>query len=413
MRTVLRGIRDLWRNGARSLLVALVIAVAVAVFATMLQVAARTQQQADFLRSQAATTIVATPPGRSIAEPDYHFPQGLAAELARVPGVKAVDPYIRRPFADNTKRVKIGALVGLTPGALMRPATVAGVEVGLTARPPEIVAGRGLRAEDSGQPFAVVGQVFAQQYGLQIGDEFTIPAKRFVWLGGEPPPGVRDLTARIVGVFRVGVGFADNQVYLPLEVLQAASGWTERVSMFYVSVVSVERVAPVAQEIRARLGDRVDLVVEQPNAELAARTLSEVRRSSYATAVVAGLVGALVVALTMALTVRERKVEVGTLKALGASDRQIAIQFSAEALTLALLGGVAGLALALAAGPVFGELMLGTTARIPEVPTAGFAPTPVAAAYALGLALAFGVLGSLYPALSTARLRPAEALAGR
>jgi putative ABC transport system permease protein len=413
MGTVVRGIRNLLRNAVRSVLVGLIIALAVAVFATMLQVGATTEEQADFLRSQVATTIVVTPPGRAIADPGYNFPETLAAEIAALPGVKRVDPYIRRPFADNTKRVKIGALVGLEPGALMRPATVAGVEVGLTARAPEIIAGRGLRPEDAGQPVAVAGQVFVQQYGLKVGDEFTIPAKRFVWMGGAPPPGVRDLTARVVGIFRIGVGFGDNQVYLPNEVLQAASGWKERVSMFYVSVASVDRVAAVARAIKARLGERVDLVVEQPNAELAAQTLGSVHTSSLATAAVAGLVGALVVLLTMALVVRERTVEVGTLKALGASHRQVALQFATEGLALALAGGIAGLGLALAAGPVFADLILGAAARIPEVPTAGFVPTAAVGAYALGLALLFGLFGSLYPALRAARLRPAEALARR
>ena len=114
---------------------------------------------------------------------------------------------------------------------------------------------------------------------------------------------------------------------------------------------------------------------------------------------VAILIGGVGVANVMVISVLERRGEIGLRRALGATAGQIAIQFLAEALLLAGLGGSAG-------------LLAGTVA------TAGYAaasaqPTavPASAVWAgLGAAVAAGTLAGLYPALRAARLAPADAL---
>jgi putative ABC transport system permease protein len=104
----------------------------------------------------------------------------------------------------------------------------------------------------------------------------------------------------------------------------------------------------------------------------------------------------------MLVSVSERTDEVGLLKALGASRRQILSIFLLEAILLSLLGGLVGLGLGL------GLVRLGVE-LYPAVP----AVTPLwAIASVMGLSLATGVLFGVLPAWRAARLDPVAALQG-
>lgn len=117
---------------------------------------------------------------------------------------------------------------------------------------------------------------------------------------------------------------------------------------------------------------------------------------------VALLVGGVGVANTMVISVLERRAEIGLRRSLGATRRQIRVQFLAESLLLSALGGIGGVALGLAF-------------------TAGYATiqswSPVVPAWASGggvaATLLVGAVAGLYPAIRAARLAPTEALATR
>jgi len=111
------------------------------------------------------------------------------------------------------------------------------------------------------------------------------------------------------------------------------------------------------------------------------------------------LVGGIGIMNIMLVSVTERTREIGLRRAVGARARDILRQFLIEAATLALIGGLVGVALGLA-----GAQLIAALAGWPTELTVG------AVLLAVGCAAAIGVFFGYYPARRAARLAPIEAL---
>ena len=114
---------------------------------------------------------------------------------------------------------------------------------------------------------------------------------------------------------------------------------------------------------------------------------------------VALMVGGVGVIAIMMIAVTERTREIGVRKALGATRREILLQFLVEAVTLTLIGSVIGL--------VIGGTLAAMVSAFTPIP----ASVPAGAiAAALTMATVAGVLFGLWPAWRASRLDPVEAL---
>jgi putative ABC transport system permease protein len=113
------------------------------------------------------------------------------------------------------------------------------------------------------------------------------------------------------------------------------------------------------------------------------------------------LVGGIGIMNIMLVSVTERTREIGILKALGATRRDILVQFLLEAGLLALLGGVLGIVLGYATGAAIAAL-------IPGFPPAQVPVWVIAAA--AGFSALVGVAFGIMPAAKAAALDPIEAL---
>ena len=109
----------------------------------------------------------------------------------------------------------------------------------------------------------------------------------------------------------------------------------------------------------------------------------------------------LVTGNTMAISVRERTGELAVLKAIGFSDRWVLFFVLAESLTIAIVGGLLGLGLALLAVPVLGAALNGF-AHADLVSCDSF--------FGLVTALLVGVVSGLLPGIGAMRMRVVDAL---
>jgi putative ABC transport system permease protein len=121
-----------------------------------------------------------------------------------------------------------------------------------------------------------------------------------------------------------------------------------------------------------------------------------------AIAVIAGIalvVGGIGVMNIMLVSITERTREIGTRKALGATNSSIRLQFIVEAMVICLVGGIIGIILGIAGGAV-GAKLLGTAA------TSSLGSIFLS----LGFSMAIGIFFGYYPANKAAKMDPIEAL---
>lgn len=111
------------------------------------------------------------------------------------------------------------------------------------------------------------------------------------------------------------------------------------------------------------------------------------------------LVGGIGVMNIMIVSITERTREIGTRKALGATNGSIRLQFIMEAIVICLIGGMVGVVLGLSLGLIASNLM-----NYPGTPSVG------GIVFCVLFSAAFGVFFGYYPANKAAKLNPIEAL---
>jgi putative ABC transport system permease protein len=123
------------------------------------------------------------------------------------------------------------------------------------------------------------------------------------------------------------------------------------------------------------------------------------------------LVGAIGIANTMFMSVMERTRQIGVLKALGTTDREIAMLFVTESSIMGFIGGLVGIFLGFIASGIVSEL--GTRLiTAGGARGAGFSTliSPELVAFAIGFSIIIGAISGLLPARRASKLQPVEAL---
>lgn len=130
------------------------------------------------------------------------------------------------------------------------------------------------------------------------------------------------------------------------------------------------------------------------------------------------VVGGIGIMNIMLATVTERTREIGIRRALGAKRRDIVRQFLIETVSLAIVGGLAGIVGGLTCGPAFRFIRWQLTQVLPEimnqlpevVRTMEPVVVPASIPVAFGISVIIGIVFGLYPAMRAAAMDPIEAL---
>jgi len=320
---------------------------------------------------------------------DYLTVEDMKAVQQQVPGIQAASPML-----ELHDRISVG-------NGKQRDILVLGVSPQYeTVRNLQVLAGRFFDDDDamSRAKVAVVTQQFAQTvYGnvsSSVGKEIKISGLPFV----------------IVGTFRERIDtlgqseIAGDTILIPYSVGRYFTG-NDAVKQLFFSTADagdVPRATQLIQQvIQSRHRPQSVYRVENLTGFLvvAARTANALTLVLLAVALMVLLVSGVGIMNIMLANVRTRIREIGIRKAIGATRREILLQFLTEAVLISLAGGMIGTIIGLAIP--FSVRFL-TEYRIPI--------SGLSAIIALAVAILVGVIFGTVPATRAAQLDPVEAL---
>jgi putative ABC transport system permease protein len=247
-----------------------------------------------------------------------------------------------------------------------------------------------------GAPLAVLGPKLAREL---FGDRSALG--EFVHVAGG--------RFRVVGVMEPKgqmMGFdIDDLAYVPVASAMDLFDLDElmEIDLIYSAVRETARVEAEAKRVLAvRHGGTEDFTVTSQEAmlDVFGKVMDVVTMAVGAIAGISLLVGATGILTMMWIAVGERTSEIGLVRALGATRRQVQVLFLAEAAALAGLGGVAGVVIGLGLGAAL-------RVAVPGLPV----ETPLRFVVAgLAVSVATGLVSGVAPARRAALLDPIEAL---
>jgi ABC-type antimicrobial peptide transport system permease subunit len=298
--------------------------------------------------------------------------------------------------------------------------SIAGVDpatpdIGLVT-PSLLASGRFLSSASANE--ALVADSYAKQKSLKLGSKIDLNGTKFTVVGLVKPP----------------LGGQSADVYLSLTKLQKLASQTGLTNVVLVRADSSRSVADVQKAIQTQFPNAqvasAKSVAGQITGSLAdASKLSD--RLGVALAILAALAAFLMAALLTLSSIGKRVREIGTLKALGWTQRRVVRQVVGESLAQGVAGGLVGvgLGIAIAAGiGAFGPTLSATSTTGSSDDQGAFGlgalaartvtdsvslTAPISVTVLLvgfGLALAGGLLAGTAGAFRAARLRPADAL---
>lgn len=339
-------------------------------------------------------------------------------DLRAIPGVESVMPrdYLMTGGMLKYQKLEAGVnIIGIATDDL--------ADLGLEATEGETALARG----------AVV-------IGVMVPNNFYDPKMR---PGQEPPPppqlygqqiqmvvskwdaqGVetrKTISLRVVGVLKETRGESDWSIYMPLDQIKALNEWAlnrrinynkDGYSQVIVKVSDVEQVLDITDQITA-MGFQA--FTPQSFVQGINSFFLVLQFIFGGVGAIALLVAAIGIANTMTMSILERTREIGLMKAVGATNRDVLTIFLGEAAGIGFIGGLGGVLIGWLAGQ--GINVLATVFLANQASQTGGVPPSITVytpfwlpVFALIFSTIVGMLSGLYPALRAANMIPVLAL---
>lgn len=395
--------RDLVRNGRRSALTALAVALGLVVvfaFASLID---------GMLESMVADNIRLSSGHLQIRNESYDTSK---ASLKSQDLLEKGDDWVVQ--AESIAGVQSAAPVLWSGGLLSTPGESIGIQI--VGIDPEdafhapiregIVAGEYLIADDRGQ--ILIGKILADQMGITIGQRVSVAASDANGVGQE---GI----FTVAGLVDTGFPSIDqHRILMPMAQAQAFSGVGDRFSSLVLMLDDQEDTPLVAGKVQ--VPDTQIVTWEELNS-LILESVGTGMIFYYILYGIVFLAVAVLIANTLLMSVFSRAREIGILSSLGMRGRQILSLFFVEGILLALFGIALGWVLGMgvvAYVTYVGFSIPAETATLVEGMAFG---STIKGGFALDqfiilslLLLVIVSLVSLYPAWYASRMEPVEAL---
>ena len=377
MNVATRGIRNAFRNTVRTSSIVIILGLSIGLTIAMLAARQAVTDKIESVKSSVGTTISVSPAG-------FQGFQGggnplTADQLKKVVAVSHVTS-VTKMLSDRLSSSDTNLESAIEAGALGQrfggqsgsgsqqapsgstgssgtsgstqtmsftpPITVTGTnDVSTTAAfngsTAKITSGKSIDAT-SDDNVALVGKSLASKNNLKVGSTFTAYGE----------------TITVVGIYDTGTTFGNGGLVMPLATVQRLSDQSGDVTSAVVTVDSLDNLSSTTAAIKKVLGESADVTNSQDAAEESVKPLESVKTISLFSLIGALVAGAVIILLTMMMIVRERRREIGVMKAIGASNIKIMSQFVAEAVTLTVLGLIVGSIIGVAAAsPVTNTLV--------------------------------------------------------
>lgn len=248
---------------------------------------------------------------------------------------------------------------------------------------------------------------------MLIGFEFDVVFGTSV-LGRAGDVPTRRERVRLVGFSRQAMQLGTTMPLKYVEHLNREFSGDDAAEQFHsllVETESNEDVASVAEYLEEQLG--LALADRHRQAERAGLLILSLTLLFNFIALIILAVSAITITHTFGMMVMKRRVEIGLMRAIGATRRQVQSLVVGEASVVGLAAGVVGIALGIAASAAVDFVFDSYVPDFPFKPDTLFAWSPWMFALAVGTAVIFCLIGAYLPARRAGKIEPAEALTGR
>lgn len=442
MNVLTRGVRNTLRSPLRSGAIAAMLAISIALILAMLVAKASVEAKIEEVKASTATQITVNPAGM---QGGMGAGEPLSSEqVETIKNTDHIDSIVAtltdQVSADNTDlepAMDLGQQSGGGQIRMMGPGgqqmTSMPIFVTGTNDPEARIAADTLTSGemidgDSTELAALVGQDLAEKNSLTVGDTFTM----------------HDQEIAVAGIYSTDNRFNDMGIVMSLAAVQKITDQEGEVANVTATADSSDNVAGVISSLEEDLGDEIDITSQEEQAASLVAPLESITSLALTGVIGAAIATGVIILLSMIMIVRERRREIGVIKAIGGTNIKVIAQFVTEAMTLTVVGAIVGLGLGvLASGPITQSLvsnsddsgsqspnqsrMAGGSAQAGPGRVAFGGPgglaglqtnlsnvtgtlTPEIFFGSIGIILLIAGIGSAIPAYAIARVRPAEVL---
>lgn len=290
--------------------------------------------------------------------------EDLADEISKIEGVEEI-AKIRIATIP-----KLGFVVGIDYGhEEMFASNIVGCERG--------------RFIEEGEKAIEIGKKLAKNLKLDVGDYINIRGKKY----------------EVVCIYYEQGNENDNSAFTYLENLEEMTGKKGIVTMFMIRPSDPGKAEIVAEEISSKI-DGVYAITDKNAKRYAANFMNKIKIMVYFIGSIAAIVAGIGIMNVMIMSVRERRKQIGTMKAIGATNFQILKQILIESISISLIGGIIGIILSFF---IISQINVIIGIEIAKI-------NLFLLFFSIFFAVILGIIGGISPAYKAMKIQPAEAL---